>query len=64
MLLEKLYEKKVNLITNKSIKEFNEDHVILDNDEKIDFNICLLSTGIRANVDILDGKIELKIKIS
>lgn len=34
MLLEKLHEKKVNLITNKSIKEFNEDHVILDIDKE------------------------------
>lgn len=60
VLKERINKEKVNLILESSIKEFNDDNVVLENGDTINFDICLISTGITSNVDILGGKIELK----
>lgn len=59
ILKERIEKENVNILLNTSISEFNDDNVVLENGENIDFDIALISTGITANVGLLKDKIEL-----
>ncbi|WP_064611105.1 FAD-dependent oxidoreductase [Streptobacillus moniliformis] len=59
ILKEKIKNKNVELILGNGVKEFNEENVILENNEKIDFDMLIISTGITTKTEILGDKIEL-----
>ncbi|WP_064609994.1 FAD-dependent oxidoreductase [Streptobacillus moniliformis] len=59
ILKEKIKNKNVELILGNDVKEFNEENVILENNEKIDFDMLIISTGITTKTEILGDKIEL-----
>ncbi|QXW66151.1 FAD-dependent oxidoreductase [Streptobacillus moniliformis] len=59
ILKEKIKNKNVDLILGNGVKEFNEENVILENNEKIDFDMLIISTGITTKTEILGDKIEL-----
>lgn len=61
-LKEQFYNKvketglKVHL--NTSIKEYNEKYIILNNGDKLEYDILLTSIGITPNIDFLNDKLE------
>ncbi|CAM3075764.1 FAD-dependent oxidoreductase [Streptobacillus ratti] len=59
ILKEKIENKNVKLILGNGVKEFNDENVILENDEKIDFDMLIISTGITTKTEILGNKITL-----
>ncbi|WP_064580712.1 FAD-dependent oxidoreductase [Streptobacillus moniliformis] len=59
ILKEKIKNKNVELILGNGVKEFNEENVILENNEKINFDMLIISTGITTKTEILGDKIEL-----
>lgn len=55
MVQNHLEKEGLNFILSHSVKEFMENTAILDNDEKINFDILIMAVGVRPNTSLLDG---------
>ena len=52
---EELENAGINIILSHSVKRFEKDIAILDNDEQIDFDILVMAVGVRPNTSLLSG---------
>ena len=59
MVKKHIESKGVNIILSHSVKKFDSQKAILDNDEIIDFDILVMAVGVRPNTSLLEGIAEI-----
>jgi NAD(P)H-nitrite reductase large subunit len=50
----------VNIILSCEVQKFDSNKAILDSGENIDFDILIIATGVRPNINLLMGSAEVE----
>ncbi|VWL85098.1 FAD-dependent oxidoreductase [Oceanivirga miroungae] len=60
ILYDRIKESGLKCYLAKKVTSFNDNYVILDDDTKIDFDILVLATGVKPNIDFISQIVETK----